>query len=106
MQSYAERPSMETMVASASSSVATRSNEARLSVPDRAWRANWKGRVARSKVSACERAMARDVRRRNTSPVAMPRTPPAGFWRAVRRERASTPRMGGGTLALASAVMA
>ena len=75
-------------MASASSSVAARSMPAKQSVPARAFSANWYGRVARSNIGANCRASVRETRRRNVSPVAMPRTPPAGLESAVRREGA------------------
>ena len=48
----------------------------------RAWSAYWKGGVAASNTGA-QSARARDTRRRKTSPVAIPRTPPAGLRSAV-----------------------
>ena len=70
-------------MASGSNFVAARSMAARLSVPARVLRANWKGRVASSNTWAKARTSVRETSLRKTSPVAMPRTPPAGLRNAM-----------------------
>ena len=67
-------------------------------MPDRALRACWKGRVAASKVDAQVFANARETRRLNTSPVAMPRIPPSGLRKAVMRAKASAAAAVGGQM--------
>jgi len=59
--------------------MSTRSLAARASVPERAWRAYWKGRVALSNTGAHCLARARATSLRKQLPVAMPWTPPAGL---------------------------
>ena len=49
----------------------------------------WYGRVASSNTVAHCLASVRETRRRNASPVAMPRTPPSGLRKAVSRTMAS-----------------
>ena len=56
-----------------------------------------RGRVATSKVAANLRAKMRDVNRRSESPVAIPRTPPPGLAKAVRRDWEIAGRTSGGT---------
>ena len=104
--SQALRPSNDTTVASGSSSVAARSMAARLSVPALVLRANWYGRVASSNTPAKARASARDTSLRNTSPVAMPRTPPPGLRNAVSRDKARASMMPGGRSARAKQLTA
>ena len=106
MQSYALRPSSDTSTASGRRERAARAQAARASVPARAWSANWYGRVAWSKVWAHSLASVLKTRRRKTSPVAIPRTPPSGLRKAVSRAMAKPAAMSEGTLACARHVAA
>ena len=92
--SYALRPSSDTNTASLCVAKAARTWAASASVP------------AGSNVAAHCLASVLDTRRRNTSPVAMPRTPPSGLRNAVRRAIASAGGMSAGTRACASCVAA
>ena len=62
--------------------------------------------MATSKVAANLRAKMRDVNRRSESPVAIPRAPPPGLAKAVRRDWEIAVRTSGGTWALANCVSA
>ena len=106
IQSYALRPSNETIVVSGRSSNSVRSRAASASVPARACNAYWNGCVAASNTLAHCLARTRETSLRKVSPVAMPRTPPLGLLRAVRRAKARAATTSDGTSALAKQVPA
>ena len=95
MRSYALRPSSDASTVSGCSASAART------WPARPAPAEWLGQRSRHSF-----ARVRDTRRRNVSPVAMPRTPPSAFRKAVSRVRAKPSATSAGTCARARWVAA
>ena len=65
--------------------------------PALVFRAYWKGAVATSTLLEICVAIVRATSLRKMSPTTIPRTPPSGFWSAVRRPSLIAPKMSWGT---------